>query len=109
MFVTHTWHQDAGKKTTKKNRRSTSTQQADGAEQSCLCIVHLEGKQLVGEGEHQVRQRSKPSVVHLGAVQGQTVREGHRVLVRRVASADPQNLRSTRWSSLTVQSDGVGV
>lgn len=97
------------KKNNKKNGRSTSTQQADGAEQSCLCIVHLEGKQLVGEGEHQVRQRSKPSVVHLGAVQGQTVREGHRVLVRRVASADPQNLRSTRWSSLTVQSDGVGV
>lgn len=52
---------------------STSTQQADGAEQARLCIVHLQREQLVSEGEHQVSERTKAGVVHLGPVQRQTV------------------------------------
>ena len=52
---------------------STSTQQADAAEQAGLCIVHLQGQQLVGEGKHQVCERAEASVVHLGPVQGQPV------------------------------------
>lgn len=53
--------------------RSTSAEQADGAEQSCLCIVHFQREQLAGKGKHQVCEGSKPCVVHLSAVQGQSV------------------------------------
>ena len=52
---------------------STSTQQADAAEQARLGIVHLQGQQRVGEGEHQVCQRAEAGVVHLGPVQRQAV------------------------------------
>lgn len=77
----------------RRTRRSTSAEQADGAEQPCLRVVHLQRQQLVGEGEHQVRERPEAGVVHLCAVEGQSVGEGHGVLVWRVAGADPQNLK----------------
>ena len=83
-----------------QHSRSTSTQQADGAEQPRLGVVHLQRQQLVGEGEHQVGERPEAGVVHLCAVQGQPVGEGHGVLVRRVAGADLQNLKRERNFSL---------
>lgn len=46
----------------------TSTQQTDGAEQPCLCIVHLQRKELVGKGKNQVGKGAEASVVHLGSV-----------------------------------------
>lgn len=46
----------------------TSTQQTDGAEQPCLCIVHLQGKELVSESKNQVGEGTKAGVVHLGSV-----------------------------------------
>lgn len=71
---------------------STSWYETDGAEESGLGVVHLDGQQLVGEGEDQVSQRPEARVVHLGPVQGQSVREGHCVLIGGVASADTQDL-----------------
>ncbi len=47
---------------------NTSTQQTDGAEQPCLCIIHLQGKELVGKGEDQVGERTEAGIVHLGSV-----------------------------------------
>lgn len=32
----------------------TSGDETDGGQQSCLRVVHLDGQELVGEGEHQV-------------------------------------------------------
>lgn len=32
----------------------TSRDEADGRQQSCLRVVHLDGQKLVGESEHQV-------------------------------------------------------
>lgn len=48
--------------------KCTSTQQTDGAEQPCLSIIHLQGKELVGKGEHQVGEWTEAGVVHLGSV-----------------------------------------
>lgn len=76
----------------------TSGDQADGAEEAALRVVHLQGQQLAGEREDVVGQRSKAGIVDLSAGQGQTVGEGHGVLVRSVASADSQDLdRRTTW------------
>lgn len=71
---------------------STSTQQTDGAEKPCLCIIHLQRKELVGESENQVCQWTEASVVHLCAVQCQTVRKRHGVLIRCVSCTYSQNL-----------------
>lgn len=71
---------------------STSRDETDGAEEAALCVVHLQRQQLAGECEDLIRQRSKPGIVDLSAGQGQPVGEGHGVLVRSVASANPQDL-----------------
>lgn len=71
--------------------RSTSTEQADGAEQARLRVVHLQ-------------RTPEPGVVHLRPVQRQSVRERHGVLIRSVARADPQNLRR----ETTGYEDGTG-
>ena len=51
----------------------TSTQQTDGAEQPRLRIVHLQRKELVGEGEHQVGEGTEAGVVHLGSVERESI------------------------------------
>lgn len=51
----------------------TSTDQADGAEKARLCVIHLQGQELAGEGEHKVGQGAEPGIVHLGSVQGQAI------------------------------------
>lgn len=43
----------------------TSTQQTDGAEEPGLCVVHLQRKELVGKGKHQVGKGTEAGVVHL--------------------------------------------
>ena len=70
----------------------TSTDQADGAEKAGLRVVHLQRQELAGEGEHQVSQRAKAGVVHLGSIQGQAVRKRHSVLLWGVPGADSENL-----------------
>lgn len=85
----------------------TSADEADGTEQPRLGIVHLQRQQLVGEGEDEVGEGPEAGVVHLRAVQRQPVREGHGVLLRRVARADPQDLggaraRGSAWCPLPV-------
>lgn len=75
---------------------STSRDKADGAEESALSVVHLQGQQLAGEREDVVGQWSKAGVVDLSAGQGQTVGEGHGVLVWGVTSADSQDLHRRR-------------
>lgn len=52
---------------------STSGDEADGAEETTLSVVHLQGQQLASEREDVVGQRSKAGVVDLSAGQGQTV------------------------------------
>lgn len=52
----------------RKFNKFTSTQQTDRAEQPCLSIVHLQGKELVGKGKHQVGEWTEAGVVHLGSV-----------------------------------------
>lgn len=74
----------------------TSRDEADGAEEATLCVVHLQWQQLAGERKDVVGQRSKAGVVDLSAGQSQTVGEGHGVLVRCVASADSQDLDGRR-------------
>lgn len=71
---------------------STSRDQADGAEEPTFSLVHLQGQQLASELEHLVGQRTEASVVYLGPGEGESVGEGHGVLVRSVACADPQDL-----------------
>lgn len=51
----------------------TSTYEADGAEESCFGIVHLEWQQLVCEGKDQVCEGAKACIVHLSAVERQAV------------------------------------
>lgn len=70
----------------------TSGDEADGREQPCLRVVHLDGQELIREGEHQVCERPEPGVVHLRPVQCQSIGEGHGVLIRRVPCADTQDL-----------------
>ena len=52
---------------------STSRHQADGTEEATFCVIHLQGQQLAGEGEHLVCERAKASVVDLCTGQGQPV------------------------------------
>lgn len=54
-------------------RGLTSTDEADGAEQARLRVVHLQRQQLPGKRKHQVCERAEARVVHLGPVQGQAV------------------------------------
>lgn len=75
---------------------STSRDEADGAEEPTLCVVHLQWQQLASERENLIRQRPESSVVDLSAGQGQAVGESHGVLVRSVASANPQDLDGRR-------------
>lgn len=70
----------------------TSTDEADGTKETGLSVVHLQGQQLIGEGEDEVCEGAEAGIVHLGPVQGQPVREGHCVLLGRVPRADPQDL-----------------
>lgn len=70
----------------------TSADEADGTEQPSFRVIHLQGQQLVGEGEDQVCERPEASVVHLGPIERQPVGEGHGVLFGRVPRADPQDL-----------------
>ncbi len=83
-------------------RSITSGDEADGRQQSRLRVVHLDGQELVGEGEHQLCQRAEASVVHLCAVQRETVRERHCVLVRGVTCADTQYLESKHQITVTI-------
>lgn len=78
------------------SRVLTSRHEADGAEEAALGVVHLQRQQLPCKREHLICQRPKSSVVDLSAGQGQTIREGHGVLIGSVASANPQNLERTR-------------
>lgn len=48
-----------------KDTCHTSTQQTDGAEEPRLSVVHLQGKELVGKGKHQVGEWTEAGVVHL--------------------------------------------
>lgn len=70
----------------------TSRDETDGTEEACLCVVHLDGQQLVGKSEHQVSEWAKTCIVHLCPVEGQPVREGHGVLVGGVPCTDAQDL-----------------
>lgn len=72
---------------------STSTDEADGAKESSLGVVHLEWEELAGEGKHEVSEGAEPGVMHLCPVECQTIREGHGVLLRSVPCTDPQHLR----------------
>lgn len=51
----------------------TSRDETDGTEEACLCVIHLDGQQLVGKSEHQVSEWAEASIVHLRPVQGQPV------------------------------------
>lgn len=46
----------------------TSTQQTDGTKQPRLCIIHLQRKELVGEGKNQISEGTEASVVHLVSI-----------------------------------------
>lgn len=70
----------------------TSWDETNGAEQTRLCVVHLDGQQLVGKREHQVSERAEARVVHLSPVQGQSIWKSHGVLVRSVPGTDTQDL-----------------
>ena len=74
----------------------TSRDQADGAEEPALRVVHLQRQQLSGESENLICERPESGVVDLSAGQGQAVGEGHGVLVGGVASANPQDLDNAR-------------
>lgn len=56
-----------------RSRRSTSTDEADGAEEARLCVVHLQGQKLTSERKHQICEGSEAGIVHLCPVQGQTI------------------------------------
>lgn len=75
-----------------RGRPRTSADEADGAEQPGLSVVHLQGQELPRKGEDEVCKGPKAGVVHLGTVQGQPVRERHGVLLRGVPRTDPQHL-----------------
>lgn len=81
----------------------TSRDEADGRQQSRLRVVHLDGQQLVGESEHQICERPEAGVVHLCAVQRQTVRERHRVLIRCITRADTQDLHTQKHTNTLEQ------
>lgn len=87
----------------------TSRDETDGAEEACLCVVHLDGQQLVGKSEHQVCEWAEASIVHLRPVEGQPIREGHGVLVGGVPRTDAQDLtgreRKQRFSGQETLSD----
>ena len=75
-----------------RGRPRTSADEADGAEQPCLCVIHLQWQELPSKGKDEVCEGPEASIVHLGPVQGQPIREGHGVLLRGVPCADPQHL-----------------
>lgn len=79
----------------------TSGDKTDGAEESCLCVVHLNGQQLVGKSEHQIGEWAEASVVHLRSVEGQPVRKGHGVLIGGVPCTDSQDLPERGWRAET--------
>ena len=70
----------------------TSADEADGAEQACLCVVHLQWQELPSEGKDEVCEGPEAGIVHLSPVQGQPIGEGHSVLLWGVPCADPQHL-----------------
>lgn len=74
----------------------TSTDEADGAEQACLCVIHLQGQQLTSKSKDQVCEWTKASIMHLGPVQSQAVWECHCILFWGVTSTYPQHLREGR-------------
>lgn len=75
-----------------RGRPHTSTDEADGTEQPGLCVIHLQGQQLPSEGKDEVCKGSKASIVHLGTVQGQSIRECHGVLLWGIPCTDSQHL-----------------
>lgn len=85
----------------------TSGDETDGAEEACLCVVHLDGQQLVGKGEHQVGEWAEASVVHLRSIEGQPVRKGHGVLVGGVPRTDAQDLTGREGRQRQAQSAGI--
>lgn len=87
----------------------TSGDKTDGTEEACLCVVHLDGQQLVGKSEHQVSEWAEASVVHLRSIEGQPVRKGHGVLVGGVPCTDPQDLKvgGGRQRQAQIQCKGV--
>lgn len=81
-----------GAHTDARGRPRTSTDQADGTEQSCLRVIHLQGQELPSKGKDEVCEGPKASIVHLGAVQGQPIRERHGVLLWGIPCTDSQHL-----------------
>lgn len=75
-------------------RFSTSRDEADGTEEPAFRVVHLQRQELPGKSENLICQRAEACVVDLSAGQGQAIGEGHGVLIRSVASANPQDLQS---------------
>ncbi len=49
---------------------NTSTNEADGAEEASLRIVHLKRQKLTSKGKHQVSERTEASIMHLSPVEG---------------------------------------
>lgn len=68
VFASENWKREASFKGLFLRTCRTSTQQTDGTEQPCLCIVHLQRKELVGEGKNQIGEGTEAGVVHLVSV-----------------------------------------
>lgn len=77
-----------GAHVTTRGRPRTSTDEADGTEQTSLCVIHLQWQELPSKGKDEVCEGPKAGVVHLGPVQSQPIGEGHGVLLRGVPCAD---------------------
>lgn len=83
----------------------TSTYEADGTEESCFSVIHLERQQLVSKGKDQVCERAKACIVHLSAVERQAVWEGHGILFWGIACTYPQDLGKGQasWDKFALQ------
>lgn len=62
-----------GVKKYKTEARLTSTDEADGTEKPCLCVVHLQRQQLTSKSKNQVCEWTKASVMHLCPVESQAI------------------------------------
>lgn len=75
-----------------RGRPRTSTDEANSTKQPSLRVIHLQGQELPSKGKDEVCKGPKASIVHLGSVQGQPVRECHGVLLWGIPCTDPQHL-----------------
>lgn len=83
-----------------KTKKLTGTDEADCAEEACLCVIHFKWQQLTSKSKHQVCEWAEASIMHLGPVKSQAIWEGHRVLFWCVTGAYPQHLRQERILSV---------